>query len=141
MGKPESVMSSSLFAAVVLCLLVLPPVAHAQCVIFEKPEELFAQADAVFVGTVRRTEPTGAKGDHAIVEIATFRVERVWKGRLAREVRVGGDSRFERDRKYLVFAAGKPLSTSILCRWTEPEERAKAKSEWLAKRRTRAGGS
>ena len=33
-----------------------------------------------------------------------------------------------------MFAAGNPLSTSILCRWAEPIERAAAKLEWLAKR-------
>lgn len=130
----------SIFAAVALFVAALPALARAQCVIFENPEELFARADAVFVGTVRRTEPTGAKGDHAIVETATLRVEKAWKGRLAREVRVGVDRPFATGKKYVVFAAGKPLSTSIMCRWAEPVESAKAKLEWLAKRRSRAGG-
>jgi hypothetical protein len=32
-----------------------------------------------------------------------------------------------------VFAGGKPLTTSILCRWAEREDQAKTKLEWLAK--------
>jgi hypothetical protein len=116
---------------------LFPAVTSAQCMTFDKPEELFARADAVFVGTVVATKPTGERGDHAIVDIATFRVERTWKGRLNREIRVGADRSFERGTKYVVFAAGKPLSTSILCKWAEPEHRAKTKLEWLAKRRGR----
>ena len=49
-------------------------------------------------------------------------------------MRVGADRLFEMNKKYLVFAAGKPLGTSIQCRWTEPVDRAKAKLDWLAKR-------
>ena len=122
-------------ASVVLQVLILPAVASAQCVVFDKPEDLFASADVVFVGTVVRNGPTGASGAHSIVDIATLRVERSWKGRPGREVRVGADRSFEINKKYVVFAAGKPLSTSILCRWAEPEERAKAKLEWLSKRK------
>jgi hypothetical protein len=116
-------------------LIVLPGAVSAQCVIFEKPADLFARADVVFVGTVIRNLSTGAGGEHSIVDIATLRVERSWKGRPGREVRVGADRPFELDKKYVVFAAGKPLSSSILCRWAEPEERAKTKLEWLAKRK------
>ena len=123
-------------ASLVLQGLILPAVASAQCVVFDKPEDLFARADVVFVGTVVRNGPTGARGAHSIVDIATLRVERSWKGRPEREVRVGADRSFEIDKKYVVFAAGKPLSTSILCRWAEPEERAKAKLEWLATRKS-----
>ena len=126
-------------AGVALELVAVPVVGYAQCVIFDKPEDLFARADVVFVGTVVSSEPTGAKGSHAIVHIATLRVEKTWKGRLSREVRVGADRPFEVKKKYVVFAAGKPLSTSILCRWTEPEDRAEMKLEWLAMRRKPAG--
>lgn len=124
-------------AGATLHVALLPAAAHAQCVIFDRPEELFARADAVFLGTVVETEPTGAQGAHAIVQIATLRVERSWKGRPGRAVRVGADRPFETDRKYLVFAAGDPLSTTILCRWTEPEDRAKPRLEWLAQRARR----
>lgn len=126
-------------AGVALELVAVPAVGYAQCVIFDKPEDLFARADVVFVGTVVSSEPTGAKGDHAIIDVATLLVEKAWKGRLRREVRVGADRPFEVNKKYVVFAAGKPLSTSILCRWAEPEDRAKMKLEWLATRRKPAG--
>ena len=101
---------------------------------FDKPEEMCARSDAVFLGTVLTTEATGTEGDHVIVDIATFRVQRSWKGKPAREIRVGSDRPFEKNRQYVVFAAGKPLTTSILCRWAEPSERAKVKLEWLSKR-------
>jgi hypothetical protein len=125
----------SFLAGAALQVILFPAVTSAQCVIFDKLEDLFARADVVFLGTVVATKPTGAQGAHAIVDVATLRVEQSWKGRPAREVRVGADRPFKIDEKYVVFAAGKPLSTSILCRWAEPEERAKTKLEWLAKRR------
>jgi hypothetical protein len=115
----------------------LPAEAHAQCVTFDKPEELFAHSDMVFRGTVVATESTGAQGDHQIVDIATFRVDQSWKGDSAQEVRVGADRAFEKSKEYLVFAAGSPLSTSILCRWAEPIERAKPKLDWLLKNRAK----
>ncbi len=106
----------------------------AQCVTFDNPEELLARSDAVFLGTVLTTEATGRQGDHVNVDIATFRVERTWKGELTSTVRIGADRPFERNRQYLVFAAGQPLATSLLCRWTEPRERATTKISWLSKR-------
>jgi general stress protein 26 len=121
---------------VTLQLLIVPAIAYAQCIIFDKPEELFARADAVFLGRVVSTAPTGARGDHVLVETATLRVEKVWKGGLAHEVRVGADAPFDVGKTYLVFAAGAPLSTTIPCRWTEPEDRAGPKLEWLAKQGT-----
>jgi hypothetical protein len=124
-----------------LCGIVLMPLfARAQCVEFEDPAELFRLSDAVFVGTVVATEPTGAQGSHVIVSIATLRPERTWKGRPGREVRVGSDVPFEVGKKYVVFAAGRPLSVSILCRWAENIDRAKRKLDWLARRRSQAAG-
>ena len=121
-----------------LCLLVAlsanSPAPGSQCVIFDKPEELWAVSDLVFLGTVVATKPTGIQGFHVTVEIATFRVDKAWKGTSDKVVEVGGDAPFEKDKQYLVFAAGKPPSTSLLCRGTEPADRAKAKLEWLAKR-------
>jgi hypothetical protein len=119
-------------AGITLQTVVLPAVVDAQCVVFEQPEDLFARADVVFAGTVVATESTGARGDHSIVQIATLRVDKAWKGSLTREVRVGADRPFEVEKKYVVFAAGKPLSTSILCRWAEPQDPAKTQLEWLA---------
>ena len=128
-------------SAVLVILGVLsltPPIrAYAQCIEFDRPAKLFALSDLVFVGTVLTSEPTGVEGDHVIVSIATFRLERSWKGRLDREVRVGSDLSFEVGRKYVVFAAGKPLSTTILCRWAERVDRAKRKLDWLASKRSR----
>jgi general stress protein 26 len=120
----------------VLQLLILPGIAHAQCITFDKPEDLFARADAVFLGEVVSTVPTGAQGTHVLVETATFRVAKVWKGSPAREVRVGADASFAVGTTYLVFAAGTPLSTTLLCRWTEAEARAGTKLKWLAARGT-----
>jgi hypothetical protein len=124
--------------ALTALLTPLPGVAHAQCVIVDQPEKRFAQADAVFLGTVLRTEATGVQGAHVIVEIATFRVERTWKGDAVKELRVGADRPFEKGREYLVFAGGKPLTTSILCRWAEPTDRAKPALDWLSKKQSPA---
>ena len=122
-----------LLVTVAALSVIVPAVANAQCVIFDKPEDLFRRADVVFLGTVVATEPTDERGAHATVEIATLRVEQKWKGDLARELRVGSDRPFERQKRYVVFAGGKPLTTSILCRWTEREDHATTKLEWLAK--------
>jgi general stress protein 26 len=116
-----------------LHLVILPAIGFAQCIIFDKPEDLFARADAVFLGKVVSTVPTGAQGDHVIVETAALRVEKVWKGSLARDVRVSADAPFDVGTTYLVFASGTPLTTTIPCRWTEPEDRAGAKLAWLAR--------
>ena len=57
---------------------------------------------------------------------------------------MGADRAFEPRKRYVVFAAGTPLTTSILCRWAEREDHAKTKLEWLAQRHrvlvTGAGG-
>jgi hypothetical protein len=127
-----------LLAVSALQLAMCAGTAAAQCIAFDKPEDLFARAEVVFRGTLVATERTAAEGAHAIVEVATFRVEESWKGRPAREVRVGSDRPFQRGKKYVVFAAGKPLTTSVLCGWAEPEERAKTQLAWLAKHRHRA---
>ena len=131
-------MRAIIFLRVVLAVVgfaYLPAAARAQCVIFDKPEELFARSDVVFRGTVVAAESTGAQGFHQIVEIATLRVDQSWKGDLVREARVGTDRAFEKSHEYLVFASGKPLSTSIECRWAESIERAKPKLDWLLKNR------
>jgi hypothetical protein len=114
--------------------------AYSQCVVFEKPEELFARSDAAFAATVLTNEPTGTHGAHQIVSIARLRVETSWKGRVDREVRVGSDKPFEVGKKYVVFAAGIPLSTSILCGAAEPADRAKEKLDWLATNADRQAG-
>src|SRR6186713_108635 len=106
----------------------------AQCVVFDKPEELYSHSDVVFRGTVIGKRPTGNQGFHVIVDVATFRVDQTWKGQPGPQVEVGADRPFQMDEQYLVFAGGKPLSTSILCRGTELLGQAKAKLDWLSKR-------
>ena len=123
-----------LLSLITVAVLVKPAMPH-QCVIIDQPENLYAAADLVFLGSVISKKPTGAQGFHVTVEIATFRVDRVWKGTPGKTIEVGGDAFFEKDREYLVFAGGSPPSTSLPCRWTEPVERAKAKLDWLAKLR------
>ncbi len=108
--------------------------ALAQCVIFDKPDELFADSEVVFRGTVLSTEPTGVSGDHVIAEIARFRVEQAWKGKPGRQIAVGADGPFEVGKQYLVFASGKPPSTSLLCGSAQLVGQAKAKLEWLSKK-------
>jgi len=121
-----------LFVAVLLTAQTAAP--HAQCVIFDKPEELFALSTVVFRGTVIGKRPTGIEGTHVDVEIATFRVDQAWKGKPGRQVLVGGDQPFELGKEYLVFAGGKPLSTTLLCHATELVSAAKAKLDWLTRK-------
>jgi hypothetical protein len=118
-------------AATMVAVATLPMTAGAQCVIIENPADIFRVSDAVFVGTVVANGPTGARGDHQTVDIATLRVERSWKAPLSREVRVGSDEFFVVGKQYVVFAAGTPLSTSIPCDWAQPVEAAKTKLDWL----------
>ena len=126
--------SGALLVAAMMNGAEWPVSASAQCVMFDRPEELFAASDAVFTGTVLSTRATGAEGSHVIVQIATLRVDKRWKGDLAREVEVGSDEPLQNGRQYLVFAADQPLSTTTLCRWTEPLERAQTRLDWLSRR-------
>ena len=118
-------------------IVFLPSVARAQCVEFKDPAELFKLSDAVFVGTAVATEPTGAQGSDEMVSIATLSLERTWKGQSGRQVRVATDIPFEVGKKYVVFAAGHPLTASIRCRWAELVGEAERKLNWLGRRRSR----
>jgi hypothetical protein len=124
--------------AVVLVLatigLLMPSVpVGGQCVELDDLAEMFARSDAVFVGTVIAQEPTAAQDFHLMPkDIVTLRLERSWKGARQRVVRVGSDGPFEIGKKYLVFADGKPLTTSIQCKWTEPIGKATRKLDWLS---------
>jgi len=113
-------------------LAYVPSTLSAQCVIFDKPEELYARSDVVFRGTAVAQKPTGIGGSHVIVQIATFQVDQTWKGQPGRQVAVGADEPFEIGKEYLVFAGGKPMSTSIECRAAELVDHAKGKLEWLS---------
>lgn len=120
--------------ALLFCAVLFgsPAAAHAQCIMFGDPAQAFADADTVFRGTVRSTRPTGVLGEHVTVEIATFTVDRMWKGSPAREIEVGGDRPFSVGTTYIVFAGGQSLTTSLLCRWAEPEAQAGSKLAWLS---------
>ena len=115
--------------------------AHAQCVVLEDPADGFRMAEAVFVGTVKATEPTGAGGFHIVMHRAVFEVERVWKGRLKRLETVGTVEALQPGKRYVVFAGGKresgfsvSLSTSLECGWSELEPDAQRKLQWLAEK-------
>jgi hypothetical protein len=126
---------STMLRLVLIAALVIgapPRVLVAQCVTFDNPPELFAVSDAVFLGKVVETAPTGARGHHVIESIATFRLERSWKGPRDRVVRVGSETPLQIGRRYLVFATGRPLATSTECRWSEPIEQATEKLDWLS---------
>lgn len=119
--------------------LVAP--AHAQCVVIEDPADLFRAAEAVFVGAVKATEPTGARGFHIVMHRAVFEVDRVWKGRLKRVETVGTVEALQPGKRYVVFAGGKresgfsvSLSTSLECGWSELEPDAQRKLQWLAEK-------
>jgi hypothetical protein len=116
-----------------MTLASAPTLAHGQCIEFGKPEEMYARSSAVFEGTVIASSPTGAEGSHALVAVATFRVDRPWKGVREGEIRVFTDAPLELRKKYLVFAADEPLSTTVLCRWTEPIGNAGLKLAWLSR--------
>jgi len=116
-----------------------PAFVCGQCIVFDKPEEGFARSEAVFLGKVIHRYPTGAEGDHQIVDVATFQVQRLWKGDIGREVHVGADLPFQTGSEYVVFASGEPLSTSILCHWTELPEHATSKLDWLSTQQEKEG--
>ena len=96
-----------------------PEASFRQCVVFDKPAELYAVSDAVFVGTVVSQRRTGSQGDHSTVAVATLQIDWVAKGEVAGRVEVGADDAFQLNRQYVVFAAGKPLSTTLKCHATE----------------------
>lgn len=120
------------------CALLLPTIASAQCVMFDTPT-LFERSIVVFRGTVMSTRATGAGGAHQIRSIATFAAGQGWKGDAGRgvvsPVSVGVDRALPKDVEYLVFAAGNPLTTSVMCGWTVPVAEAGKTIAWLNQRR------
>ena len=107
--------------------------ASHQCVVFGDVAEAFAQSDVVFVGTVTANRKTGEFGHHVQSDVGTLRVVRRWKGRPSKEVDVSADAPFEVGKRYVVFASGKDLSTSIECE-SQLEEHSRDKLEWLKRR-------
>lgn len=131
--------SGILQVVAIVTLMLMPSRAWAQCVSFSDPQEMLDRSDAVFVGAVLTNKPTGAGGAHALTDVATFHVHQSWKGRPSARVEVRGDRPFVVGQRYLIFASGQPLSTSLLCRWAEPADVAAAKVAWLSRGSRGAG--
>lgn len=131
---------SSLIRFLLLTLVVVSERVHGQCVVFEDPADVFRTANAVFVGTVRMTKPRGTLGDHVVMHLAAFEVERVWKGQLRRFETVGTVEAFEPGKRYLVFAGASrdksqtregSFQTSLECGWAQLESAGGRKLRWL----------
>ena len=123
-----------LAVTVMTCCLFTSSSLNAQCVMAIDVASGFHASSAVFIGTVLANRPTGEFGHHAQSDIGTLRVERVWKGRQSKTVEVSADAPFVVGKRYLVFADGEPLSTSIECEWTQVEAASEKKLKWLNRR-------
>jgi hypothetical protein len=87
-------------------------------------EREFAVSSAVFVGTIIATEVQEGVELIGTQTVATFSVERTWKGTSGRAIRVatpGGDHvifstglSFKSGERYVVFASG-PFPSAITC--------------------------
>jgi uncharacterized protein (TIGR02145 family) len=135
--------SASLTGLIVLALLVCRAPALGQCVVFEDPADMFRVADAVFIGTVRQTEPTGDVGAHIVMHRASFAIETIWKGDVKTLEMVGTVEAFQPGKRYLVFAGASPetsrstgdgLRTSLECGWAEIEDARSPKLRWILER-------
>ena len=132
-------LNASLVGIVALTLVAGSESVQGQCVIFEDPADMFRTADAVFVGTVRRTEPTGALGHHIVMHRASFEIEQVWKGQVKKFETVGTVEAFDPGKRYLVFAGASEESrgregsfqTSLECGWAQIESDAARNLRWL----------
>jgi hypothetical protein len=119
-------------------LVALSTSATRQCVDFGGVAEVFDHADVVFLGTATAVERNSVDGVHVVIAKATFRVERIWKGPSRAEFTLGvSDPPFEVGQRYIVFAGGKPLSTSIECGWAELASKAANKRKFLESKPSR----
>jgi hypothetical protein len=127
-------------AAALMHMVVLSPMASAQCVLFENPPDLFARADVVFMGTVVRREATGAGGPIRSRTLPPFASNSHGKGVQAAksgwvrtsQSNTGGStwcSPAETLSQLLSSAGGR-----------SPSNAATGKLEWLAKRGPAAAG-
>lgn len=128
----------TLLPLTVIACLVFTSRADAQCVMAGDTAWEFRVSNAVFIGTVLTNRPTGEIGHHVLSDIGTLRVEQMWKGsdsagryKQSRTLEVKADAPFEVGKRYLVFANGDPLSTSIECNWTLLEDASEKKLKWL----------
>jgi hypothetical protein len=141
-SEATMVKRSALLVGLVLVSVVTVVVpALGQCVQFDDPADMFRLSEAVFLGTVQATEPTGATGFHIVMHRARFKIERVWKGRLKNVETLGTVEAFQPGQRYLVFASVAHiksgnweggLQTSKECGWAEPEDAAERKLRWLS---------
>ena len=122
-------------------LFIGPRVSGAarQCVMFPEPDELFRINDTVFTGTVLSNTPVPGPED-GVQNIGILRGERFWKGAPRREIRVGSDLPFRVGERYVVFASGEPLSTTIACEAAQPMSKALKKRLWLSRQPSRTAG-
>jgi hypothetical protein len=127
--------------AIAASLLGARPVARS-CAPPPPIENEFALSAAVFVGRVTATEVVVGTKPFSTQTVATFSVERAWKGITEPTVRVatcgGGDVVctvgvvFRVGERYVVFAAGKPLATSTCSRTgTAADSQWQTTWEWL----------
>ena len=130
-------LACALITLAIIAISTIRAEAHGQCVSFPDPVDAFKHADVVFVGMAVAGEATGVKGDHVTSHRATFRVERIWKGQTQRRLTVGADASFKVGSRYVVFAAGKPLFTTLQCKASELESDAAKKLEWLTNQPSR----
>jgi hypothetical protein len=133
-------MIRTLVATVIAAIGATDPEASRQCIVFDDPSDYFERSDVVFLGTVTATKPTGVNGVHIITDIATFHVERIWKGPTESEFKVGDDRPFIVGSRYIVFASRNgpsTFSTAITCGWAELESKAEEKRAWLATKPSR----
>ena len=122
--------------------LALGPRADAalrQCIMFPDTEELFRNNDVVFAGTVLSSTRV-AGPDDGVQNVGLLRAEQFWKGTPRKEMRVGSDVPFLVGERYVVFASGDPLSTTIECEATQLLARAMKKRLWLSRLPSRKAG-
>lgn len=111
--------------------------AQGQCVQYEDRADMFRLADAVFVGTVRKSEPTGIRGFHVVMYRASFEIDRVWKGQVTKFETIGTVEAFEPGTRYVVFAtrSSEPksidLRSSLECGWAERASENGRNLQWL----------
>jgi len=98
----------------------------------------YGRSSVVFQGTAGKSRATGEIcADCTNQVLTTFRVERIWKGEVKRDVEVLSDNSFETGRSYLVFAAGERPQTSVECGWSEIYAYARRKRDFLSGRPSR----
>lgn len=137
----QTIMRSTPFLALVALLTLgpRPTVEARQCVMFRETDELFRINDVVFTGTVLSNTPVPGPED-GVQNIGVLRADQFWKGTPVKEIRVGSDLPFKVGERYVVFAGGEPLSTTIACEATQPLDKATKKRLWLSRRPSRTAG-